>query len=206
MEKKNSKKKVLIILGVVLLIVAIYFICFYRGTTEDNKKTLTVVEEITLNDKEKELLSELVNVNNKLLNPTSNANSNTTDYTEVAKPTKPMPLKDFCVKLYEARKTTNEQGETIYLFDMETKGKNGETIRRIFITKNGEMTGCTFIESDYEESLEQMENTTLENGSINLGKDFVKAIFEGLTQKINEMWENATVYENVNYDNILSKI
>ena len=25
-------------------------------------------------------------------------------------------LKDFCKKIYEARKTTNEQGETIYLF------------------------------------------------------------------------------------------
>ncbi len=205
--KKKSNKKVLIFLGIIALVVAIYFICFHRGTTEENKKTLTVAENITLNDDEKELLSELVNVNYKLLNPKQQEeNTNTTDYTEVAKPTEPTSLKDFCIKLYEARKTTNENGETIYLFDMDTKGKNGETTRRIFITRNGEITGCTFIESDYAESLEQMEDTKFENGSINLGKDFLKVIFEGLTKTINETWEKATIYDNVNYDNILSKI
>lgn len=205
MEKKNSKI-VFIVIGIIAIIVAIYFICFYRGTTGDNKKSLTIAEEITLNDNEKELLSELVNVNNRLLNPKPKENTTTTDYTEIAKPTEPTSLKDFCKKIYEARKTTNESGETIYLFDMETKSQNEQTVRRIFITKNGEITGCTFVESDYAESLEQMENTTVENGSINLGKEFVKAIFEGLTKTINETWDKATVYDNVNYNNILSKI
>ena len=41
---------------------------------------------------------------------------------------------------------------------METIGKNQETIRRIFVTKNGEIVGCTFVESDYADSLEEMEN------------------------------------------------
>lgn len=200
------KKKIFIVVGIILLIGIIYFVCFYRGTTEDNKKTLTVAEEITLNDNEKELLEELVNVNNKLLNPKQEENTNTTDYVEVAKPTEPIALKDFCKKIYEARKTTNEQGETIYLFDMDTMGNDNKIVRRIFITKNGEMTGCTFVESDYEKAVEEAGNTTADSNGITLGGDFVKAIFEGTTKSINEMWDKATVYENVNYDNILSKI
>lgn len=159
-----------------------------------------------MNDNEKELLAELINVNNKLQNPETKENANTTDYTEIAKPAEPTSLKDFCKKIYEARKTTNEQGETIYLFDMETIGKNQETIRRIFVTKNGEIVGCTFVESDYADSLEEMENTTVNNGGINLGKDFVKVIFDGLTNSINETWEKATVYNDVNYNNIINKI
>lgn len=205
MEKKKNNK-ILIIIGIIILVIAVYFICFHRGTTEENKKALTVAEEITLNDSEKELLAELVNVNDKMLNPTQEESTNTTDYTKVAKPTQPTSLKDFCIKLYEARKTTNEQGETIYLFDMETKGQNGESVRRKIITRNGEMTGVTFVENDYAESLEQMEDTNVNENGITLGKEFMKTILEGLTQKINEIWESATIYENVNYNNILSKI
>lgn len=205
MEKK-TKKIILSLIGILAIIAVLYFICFYRGTTENNKKSLTIAEEITLNDNEKELLAELINVNNKLQNPETKENANITDYTEIAKPAEPTSLKDFCKKIYEARKTTNEQGETIYLFDMETIGKNQETIRRIFVTKNGEIVGCTFVESDYADSLEQMENTTVNNGGINLGKDFVKVIFDGLTNSINETWEKATVYNDVNYNNIINKI
>lgn len=205
MEKK-TKKIIFTLIVILAIIVVLYFICFYRRTTEDNKKSLTVAEEITLNDNEKELLTELINVNNKLLNPEVKENTNTTDYTEIAKPTEPISLKDFCKKIYEARKTTNEQGETIYLFDMETKEKNEDTVRRIYITKNGEFVGCTFIESDYADSLKEMESTTVDNEGINLGKDFVKAIFDGLTNAINETWEKATVYNDVNYNNILNKI
>ena len=89
------KKKIFIVVGILLLIGIIYFVCFYRGTTGDNKKTLTVAEEITLNDNEKELLAELVNVNNQLLNPKQEENTNTTDYVEVAKPTEPVALKTY---------------------------------------------------------------------------------------------------------------
>ena len=205
--KEKTKKVVFIVLIVIILASAIYFICFFRGTTDDNKKTLTVAEEITLNNEEKELLSELVNVNNQLLNPEQETtNANETNYTELVKPTEPISLKDFCKKLYEARKTTNEQGETVYLFDMNTVGANNETVRRIIVTKNGEMTGCTFVESDYSEAVSQLGNTSFDGNSINLGGDFLKAIFEGLTQEVNVMWEQATTYENVNYNNILSKI
>lgn len=205
--KARTKKIIFIALIIVILALAIYFICFFRGTTDDNKKTLTVAEEITLNNEEKELLSELVNVNNQLLNPKQETtNTNETNYTELVKPKEPISLKDFCKKLYEARKTTNEQGETIYLFDMDTVGANNENVRRIIVTKNGEMTGCTFIESDYSEAVSQLGNTSFDGNSINLGGDFLKAIFEGLTQEVNEMWEQATTYENVNYNNILSKI
>lgn len=205
--KAKTKKVIFIALIIVILALAIYFICFFRGTTDDNKKTLTVAEEITLNNEEKELLSELVNVNNQLLNPKQEeTNTNETNYTEVVKPTEPMSLKDFCKKLYEARKITNEQGETIYLFDIDTVGANNETVRRIIVTKNGEITGCTFVESDYAETVSQVGNTTFDGNSINLGGDFLKTIFEGLTQEVNKMWEQATVYENVNYNNIFSKI
>lgn len=200
------KKKIFIVIGIVTLIGIIYFVCFYRGTTDDDRKTLTVAEEITLNDNEQELLKELINVNDKLLNPQNEKNVNTTDYVEVVKPEKPMTLKDFCKKIYEARKTTNEQGETIYLFDIDTMGSNNQIVRRKIITKNGEMTGCTFIESDYKEVLEKAGNTTVDSNGITLGEEFVKAIFEGLNKSINDVWEKATVYENVNYDNILNKI
>lgn len=94
------------------------------GTTENNEKSLTIAEEITLNDNEKELLAELINVNNKLQNPETKENA----------------------------------------------------------------------------------NTTVNNGGINLGKDFVKVIFDGLTNSINETWEKSTVYNDVNYNNIINKI
>lgn len=205
--KEKTKKVIFIVLAVIIVALIIYFVCFFRGTTDDNKKTLTVAEEITLNDNEKELLNELVNVNNQLLNPKQEeTNTNETNYTEVVKPTEPVALKDFCKKLYEARKTTNEQGETVYLFDMDTVGTNNENVRRIIVTRNGEMTGCTFVESDYSETISQAGNTTFNGNSIILGGEFLKALFEGLTKTVNEMWEQATVYENVNYDNILSKI
>ncbi len=209
MENKRSKKKIfLVIVVIAILLVAVYFIFIHRGRTEDNKKQLTLAEQITLNDNEKEILSELVNVNDKLLNPTAteNTDTNSTDYTEIVKPKESVSLKDFCIKLYEARKTTNEQGETLYMFDMDTKGNNGETIRRFILTKNGEMQGCSFVESDYNEALNEMEDTKYENGTLNLGKQFMQALFEGLTKTINEMWEKAIIYENVNYDNILKKI
>ena len=209
MENKKSKKKIfLVIVTIAILLVAIYFIFIYRGRTEDNKKRLTLAEQITLNDNEKEILSELVNVNDKLLNPTvaENTDTNSTDYTEIVKPKESISLKDFCIKLYEARKTTNEQGKTIYLFDMDTRGNNGETIRRYIITEDGQIISCSFVENDYNEALNEMEDTKYENGTLNLGKQFIKAIFEGITKAINEMWENATIYENVNYDNILKKI
>lgn len=205
--KSKTKKIIFIVLTVIIVAVAIYFVCYFRGTTDDNKKTLTVAEEITLNNDEKELLSELVNVNNQLLNPKQEeANTNETDYTEVVKPVEPVALKDFCKKLYEARKTTNEQGETVYLFDMDTVGANDETVRRIIVTRDGEMTGCTFVENDYAEAVAQAGNTTVDGSGIELGGEILKAIFEGLTKTVNETWEQATIYENVNYDNILSKI
>ena len=47
MEMYDMKKKIFIVVGILLLIGIIYFVCFYRGTTGDNKKTLTVAEEIT---------------------------------------------------------------------------------------------------------------------------------------------------------------
>lgn len=99
MEKK-TKKIILSLIGILAIIVVLYFICFYRGTTENNKKSLTIAEEITLNDNEKELLAELINVNNKLQNPETKENANTTDYTEIAKPAEPTSLKDFCKKIY----------------------------------------------------------------------------------------------------------
>ena len=123
MEKK-TKKIILSLIGILAIIVVLYFICFYRGTTENNKKSLTIAEEITLNDNEKELLAELINVNNKLQNPETKENA----------------------------------------------------------------------------------NTTVNNGGINLGKDFVKVFFDGLTNSINETWEKATVYNDVNYNNIINKI
>ncbi len=205
---KNRKKVFIVIVVIAILLVSVYFIFIHRERTENNKKELTIAEEITLNDNEKELLSELINVNDKLLNPTNteNADTNSTDYTKIVKPKESISLKDFCIKLYEARKTINEQGETLYMFDMDTKGNNGKTIRRFILTKNGEMQGCSFVESDYTETLNEMEDTKYENGTINLGKEFMQSIFEGLTKSINEMWEKATIYEDVNYDNILGKI
>lgn len=203
---KKGIKIFIIVTTLVLLIALIYFMFIYRKTTDENKKTLTVVEEITLNGNEEEILLELINVNNRLLNPTTEQESNNNSYIEVTKPTEATSLKNFCKTLYEARKTINEQGETIYLFDMETKSKDSdEPVRRIIVTRNGELTFCTFVESDYE-NLNDEETNIDSNGSINLGTEFTKALLQGLSNKINEMWESAITFDNVNYNNILSKI
>ena len=46
----------------------------------------------------------------------------------------------------------------------------------------------------------------VEDGTINFGKDFIKALFDAVTQAINQMWDEADRYENVNYSNILSRV
>ena len=203
---KKSLKIILIIVGVIAIMIAGYFICFYRKTTDDNKKDLTIEEKLTLNDNEKEILSELVNINDKLLNPEPQEEQNTEGYLDEVKPTEPIALKDFCIKLYEARKKVNEDGEVFYLFDMETKGQDGQNARRIYVTQNGEIKSCTILESVYENALKDSENTEVEDGTINFGKDFIKALFDAVTQAINQMWDEADRYENVNYSNILSRV
>ena len=62
---------------------------------------------------------------------------------------------------------------------------------------------CTYF---YTYVISYRYKPSFDGNSINLGGDFLKAIFEGLTQEVNAMWEQATTYENVNYNNILSKI
>lgn len=204
-KKKNIRNKIFIIIGIIILGLVIYVVCIHRGTTEENKKDLTIIEKITLNDNEKELLSELVNVNDKLLHPTQSEDTNSLDYVNAEKPTEPISLKEFCIKLYEARKTTNENGETIYIFDMDTKGNNGEVVRRKIFINNGEMI-FTFTDSEIEEVVENVGDTTISEEGINLGKDFAKAMLQGINNSANELWEKANTYNNVNYDNILKEV
>ena len=49
MEKKKSNKKIFILVVIIVLVIIVgYFIFIHRGTTEDNKKELTIVEEINV--------------------------------------------------------------------------------------------------------------------------------------------------------------
>lgn len=205
------KKKILIIIGILLLITIISGLWFYLTTSSKNHTNLTIAEEIVLTEEEKEIISELQHLKYNLLNPepqnnTGNEMSNSItseDFTMT--PTESIEFSKFCKKLYEARKFISDDGKILYLFDMDTEFKDKELTRRIIVSQEGKLIYFTLTEEDY--SINQIENTTIDNGlTVYWGNEFIKALYEQITKSIQNMWEKALVFENVNYDIILNTI
>ena len=202
----KSYLKILILIFLILLIcISSYFIFFRREKISENVNSLTIFEKLTFNDNEKEVFDMLGQLKEHLLKDYENdENSEINDISDLNNTlTGPVNLKDYCTKIYEVKKYE----DYTYIVDMDTVNKNEETIRRKIVVAKGKITLFNIYEDEVlikeEEELEIEEQTT--NGitiNINVGQFFVSQI----NNKIQEIWENSTTLENVNYEKIYKLI
>ena len=202
----KSYLKILILIFLILLIcISSYFIFFRREKISENVNSLTIFEKLTFNDNEKEVFDMLGQLKEHLLKDYENdENSEINDISDLNNTlTGPVNLKDYCTKIYEVKKYE----DYTYIVDMDTVNKNEETIRRKIVVAKGKITLFNIYEDEVvieeKEELEIEEQTT--NGitiNINVGQFFVSQI----NNKIQEIWENSTTLENVNYEKIYKLI
>lgn len=202
----KSYLKILILIFLILLIcISSYFIFFRREKISENVNSLTIFEKLTFNDNEKEVFDMLGQLKEHLLKDYENdENSEINDISDLNNTlTGPVNLKDYCTKIYEVKKYE----DYTYIVDMDTVNKNEETIRRKIVVAKGKITLFNIYEDEVvieeKEELEVEEQTT--NGitiNINVGQFFVSQI----NKKIQEIWENSTTLENVNYEKIYKLI
>ena len=202
----KSYLKILILIFLILLIcISNYFIFFRREKISENVNSLTIFEKLTFNDNEKEVFDMLGQLKEHLLKDYENdENSEINDISDLNNTlTGPVNLKDYCTKIYEVKKYE----DYTYIVDMDTVNKNEETIRRKIVVAKGKITLFNIYEDEVvieeKEELEIEEQTT--NGitiNINVGQFFVSQI----NKKIQEIWENSTTLENVNYEKIYKLI
>ncbi len=202
----KSYLKILILIFLILLIcISNYFIFFRREKISENVNSLTIFEKLTFNDNEKEVFDMLGQLKEHLLKDYENdENSEINDISDLNNTlTGPVNLKDYCTKIYEVKKYE----DYTYIVDMDTVNKNEETIRRKIVVAKGKITLFNIYEDEVvieeKEELEVEEQTT--NGitiNINVGQFFVSQI----NNKIQEIWENSTTLENVNYEKIYKLI
>ena len=202
----KSYLKILILIFLILLIcISNYFIFFRREKISENVNSLTIFEKLTFNDNEKEVFDMLGQLKEHLLKDYENdENSEINDISDLNNTlTGRVNLKDYCTKIYEVKKYE----DYTYIVDMDTVNKNEETIRRKIVVAKGKITLFNIYEDEVvieeKEELEVEEQTT--NGitiNINVGQFFVSQI----NNKIQEIWENSTTLENVNYEKIYKLI
>lgn len=202
----KSYLKILILIFLILLIcISSYFIFFRREKISENVNSLTIFEKLTFNDNEKEVFDMLGQLKEHLLKDYEHdENSEINDISDLNNTlTDPLNLKDYCTKIYEVKKYE----DYTYIVDMDTVNKNEETIRRKIVVAKGKITLFNIYEDEVvieeKEELEVEEQTT--NGitiNINVGQFFVSQI----NNKIQEIWENSTTLENVNYEKIYKLI
>ena len=203
-------KKIFIIIGIITIAIVIFLTIFITHNKYSGEYTASILDEITLNDSEKEILSVLQDIdyalrNPKITNEESEEDANTINFTIA--PSEPTSLKELISNIYEVRKYITEDGEIIFLLDVDINSQtNNLNKRRIIVTSNGTITSMTYEKediADLEDSNIEQSNDTL---TVNFGKDFYTTLFQTITNKIREIWEDATKYDNVNYTNILNKI
>ncbi len=203
-------KKIFIIIGIITIAIVIFLTIFITHNKYSGEYTASILDEITLNDSEKEILSVLQDIdyalrNPKITNEESEEDANTINFTIA--PSEPTSLKELISNIYEVRKYITEDGEIIFLLDVDINSQtNNLNKRRIIVTSNGTITSMTYEKediADLEDSNIEQSNDTL---TFNFGKDFYTTLFQTITNKIREIWEDATKYDNVNYTNILNKI
>lgn len=203
-------KKIFIIIGIITIAIVIFLTIFITHNKYSGEYTASLLDEITLNDSEKEILSVLQDIDYALRNPKatnekSEEDTNTINFTIA--PSESTSLKELISNIYEVRKYITEDGEMIFLLDVDINFQtNNLNKRRIIVTNNGTITNMTYEKediADLEDNNIEQNNDTL---TFNFGKDFYTTLFETITNKIREIWENAIKYDNVNYNNILNKI
>lgn len=199
-----DKKKIIITITVVALIILIGVLVFMKGKNsniEDNDD-LSIIEQITLNDSEKEILAMLKELDHSLQNPNERKTtyeSNEGDNSMNFMPTESIRLKDFISEIYDARKSITEEGNIIYLLDVNLKTTENMVSRRIISVSNGIIIAMTFDESDFSSN-----STEANDGELSI--NFSSLLAQTITNTIKKLWDEALVFENVNYNNILKGI
>ena len=126
------KKKIIIGIIVALVIAFVVGSIVYINMSGDSID-LSIADEITLNDNEKEVLEVLKQVDNYLKNPPQKEeDTNTIDFTISL--TEPTDFKTVFSKVYEVRKHTSEEGKVSYMLDVDMNSETEEVDTRRYIT------------------------------------------------------------------------
>ncbi len=198
------KKKIIIGIIVALVIAFVVGSIVYINMSGDSID-LSIADEITLNDNEKEVLEILKQVDNYLRNPQpKEEDSNTIDFDLSL--TEPTDFKTIFSKVYEVRKFTSEEGKVSYMLDVEVNSDATEGLStRRYVAANEQAIYIYPTTADLD-SLGLEEEGGYENGVLIIGKNFYEGIFKELEETVNEMWQKSATYTNVDYDKIYSKI
>ena len=197
------KKKIIIGIIVALVIAFVVGSIVYINMSGDSID-LSIADEITLNDNEKEVLEVLKQVDNYLKNPPQKEeDTNTIDFTISL--TEPTDFKTVFSKVYEVRKHTSEEGKVSYMLDVDMNSETEEVDTRRYITIDDD--GITvYLKKNDLNTLDIEEEGKYENGTYTFGKEFYEAIFEEVEENVNKAWQESATYTNVDYDKIYSKI
>lgn len=197
------KKKIIIGIIVALVIAFVVGSIVYINMSGDSID-LSIADEITLNDNEKEVLEVLKQVDNYLKNPPQKEeDTNTIDFTISL--TEPTDFKTVFSKVYEVRKHTSEEGKVSYMLDVDMNSETEEVDTRRYITIDDD--GITvYLKKNDLNTLDIEEEGKYENGTYTFGKEFYEAIFEEIEENVNKAWQESATYTNVDYDKIYSKI
>ena len=197
-------KKKGVVIGIIIIVVIIAIGSIVYINMNNDSIDLSVVDEITLNDGEKEILEALKQADNYLRNPVpKEENANSLEFTVSV--TDPTDFKTMFSKVYECRKYTSENGDVSYLFDVEMNSDTEEFSTRRYIDVNDHGVTIFFKLEDLD-TLNLENESKYEDGTYTLGKEFYKTIFEGVENQVNKVWQESATYQNVDYDKLYNKI
>ncbi len=202
-------KKVNIMVVIILLIIIIVGVTgtiILLSNKRNDKTNLSVLDEIIFSDEEKEILEVLRKINEWLLNPETEKDEDTNVFS--LKPAESICLKDFVTEIYEVRKRVSVDDEPYYILDVDTRSKDNKTTRRFFIYSNSSViVGLNESDFDWSDMAEEKVEQT-ESGEITMsfGSSFYQAMLESFNQQIEEEWNNAEKFNQVNYNALLKAI
>lgn len=195
--------KIIAILSVCIILSIILILLYICNSVQKRGTIISGVETITFNKDEKEILLILRDLNQSLLNPVEK-----TENTWDMMPSKSIALRDFVLNIEEARKKVLEDSGTIaYLFKVDIEYNNGILKNKTLVIKDSRiiLIDLTEDELNLEEKNEVKQNND-GSYSITFGKEAYIDLFNSINDSINDLWNNAESYTNINYDKILKKI
>lgn len=218
----NSKKKKIIIISIVVILVLILTLTIYllnknkkteKGASAYENADSNLSQAIVLSESDNELISVLKNLDAYLQNIKITGEDNIDEKQMLAiaimgiQDGETITLKEYISKIYEARKYTDNNGKVTYLFDVEFVDKNNLLLnkRKIIMTSNEALESANIDLSDIDVTNELFT----EDGSLDswaLVQGFYGSYFKSLCTKISNIWEEATHFEDVNYENIWNNI
>lgn len=218
----NKKKKTIIIVSIIILLILVLISTIYllnkskkteSGTSVYENVDSNLSKTVVLSEADNELISVLKNVDIYLQNFTITEDVATQEQfmflisiggVEDAKTS--ITLKEYISNIYEARKYTDDNGKTTYLFDIELVDKANLLVnkRAIIMVSDEAIKYINLNLHDINFTNEIFTKDTL--NSFALIEAFYGSYFTSICTQVSNTWEKATTFENVNYENIWNNI